>query len=538
MGASALKPVPGVHAENFVHQQSAQPGEALRINDLRKRFGATQALDGASFVVQAGEVHALLGENGAGKSTMVRILSGLIRPDSGTLAVFGEQIEMTGATSAHALGIRTAFQEISLIPDLTIADNLLLPDPPRRFGVMIDRRRSADRVDHLLNRLQLPDINPRRLIRDCALPIRQKIEIARAIGRDPKILLLDEPTSALSSQDVEWLASRIADLRDRGTSIVLITHRIQEVRRFCDRLTILRNGHNAGSFDIDAISNDEVIRLVIGRSLAAAFPPRPPMRPAREGPPALAVRGLCIRGQVEDVSFSVWPGEILGLAGLQGMGQNELIYSLFGLVPRDAGEVEVDGSPVILASPRDAIDARIGISLVPEDRKTEALALRLSGRENVSLPVIGRFSRLGWIDMPRERLAVDRILARVQVAPRALYKPCSAFSGGNQQKMAIGKWLLAESRILLLFDPTRGVDVGTKHEIYRLMREFVDAGGAVLFYSTEVLEMVNLCDRILVMYQGHLAGSLDGRVATEEEVMRVALGQSDAGTPVAASEIA
>jgi ribose transport system ATP-binding protein len=524
-------------ADDFVRRQSLETPCALAIDGLRKRFGATQAVDGASFAVQSAEVHALLGENGAGKSTMVRILSGLIRPDSGAIAVFGEQVEMAGPRTAHALGIRTAFQEISLVPDLTIADNLLLPDPPRHLGIMIDRRRSAEQVDRLLSRLELPDIDPRVYVRDCPLPIRQKIEITRAIGHDPKILLLDEPTSALSSQDVEWLARRIAILRASGTTIVLVTHRMQEVRRFCDRLTILRNGQNAGSFAINAITDEEVIRLVIGRSLAATFPPRPPVQPDLHGCPALAVRGMSIQDRVENVSFSVWPGQIVGLAGLQGMGQSELVYSLFGLLPRDSGEVEVDGAPVLLASPRDAIKAHIGISLVPEDRKTEALALRLSGRENVSLPVLSRFSRLGWIDMARERLAVDRILARVQVAPRALYKPCSAFSGGNQQKMAIAKWLLAESRILLLFDPTRGVDVGTKHEIYLLMREFVQAGGAILFYSTEVLEMVNLCDQILVMYQGRIAGSLDGRDATEEDVMRVALGQAGPSSTVAHSEV-
>ncbi len=518
-----------------MQQQMGRP-EALAVHELRKRFGATQALDGASFAVAAGEMHALLGENGAGKSTMVRVLSGLTRSDSGSVSVFDRRVAMTGAASAHALGIRTAFQEISLIPDLTVAENLLLPDPPVHLGVFLDRGLAARRIDAMLDRLELSDIDPRARVRDCPLPIRQKIEIARAIGRDPKILLLDEPTSALSSSDVEWLARRIADLRQSGTSIVLITHRIHEVRRFCDRLTILRNGRNAGSSDVDAISDEEVIRLVIGRTLAATFPPRAAAAQARVCPPALAVRGLRIQGQLEDVSFSLAQGEILGVAGLQGMGQNELFHTLFGVLPLDGGTIEVDGASVVLASPRDAIDARIGISLVPEDRKTEALALRLSGRENVSLAVIDRFARWGWVDNRRERLAVDRILARVQVHPGALYKPCSAFSGGNQQKMAIAKWLLAESRVLLLFDPTRGVDVGTKHEIYLLMREFADAGGAVLLYSTDVLEMVNLCDRILVMYQGRITATLEGQHATEEEIMRMAMGQGDTPAVIEAAE--
>lgn len=498
---------------------------ALSVEALRKRFGATQALDGASFTAEVGEIHALLGENGAGKSTIVKVLSGLVRPDSGSVTVFDQAFNAAGVTSAHALGIRTAFQEISLIPDLSIAANLLLPDAPRRFGFILDRSAALRRVEELLQQLALTDVNPRAMVRDCPLPLRQQIEIARAIGKNPKLLLLDEPTSALSSNGVEWLARRIDVLRKQGTTVILITHRMQEVRRFCDRMTILRNGASAGSFTVDAISDEEVIRRVIGRSLAATFPPRPQERLSRAGTPALSVRRLEVAGRISNFSFSLWPGEIVGVAGLQGMGQHALFYSLFGLLPKDGGEVEVDGLPVMLTSPRDAIRARIGISLLPEERKTEALALHLSGGANVSLPVIDRFSRFGWIDTRREQLAVDRVLARVQVQPRALYRPCAAFSGGNQQKMALAKWLLAESRILLLFDPTRGVDVGTKHEIYLLMREFANAGGAILLYSTDVLEIVNLCDKVLVMYQGRMAAELEGREVTEEGIMRVAMGQ-------------
>ena len=497
---------------------------ALTMEDVSKRFGATQALDGVSFQIGSGETHALLGENGAGKSTLVKILSGLTRPDSGTISVFGKPADLLGATAAHALGLRTAFQEISLVPDLTVADNLLLPAAPIHLGFVLDRRRAAEWVDATLTRLELRDLDPRTDVRDCALPIRQKLEIARAIAREPRILLLDEPTSALSARDVEWLGRRIAELRERGTTIVLITHRVPEVRRFCDRLTILRNGRHVGSFAVPDINDQELVRLVIGRSLAATFPRRETPLPPRRGAPSLSMRDLRIKGQLDNMSLDLWPGEIVGVAGLQGMGQNELFYALFGMTPTDGGTIEVRGEPVALASPRDAIDARIGISLVPEDRKTEALALKLSGRENVSLPVITRFARFGWLDLARERRAVDRILERVQVHPRALYRACSTFSGGNQQKIAIAKWLLAESRILLLFDPTRGVDVGTKHEIYLLMREFADAGGAILFYSTDVLEIVNLCDRVAVMYSGQKRAELSGEAIAEETIMRVALG--------------
>ena len=502
------------------------PSPALKVENVSKRFGATQALDGVGFTVGDGEVHALLGENGAGKSTLVKVLSGLVVPDAGSISVFGQPVEIAkqGARAAQALGIRTAFQEISLVPDLSVADNLLLPDAPRRFGFMVDRREANRRVEGILDRLELHDIDLRMDVSDCPLPIRQKLEIARAIAREPRVLLLDEPTSALSSRDVEWFARRIEALRDQGVTIVFITHRMQEVRRFCEGLTIIRNGRQVGNFPVADISDDEVIRLVIGRSLAATFPPRCDTPPERGGVAALSVKNLRVSGHLDDVSLSLWPGEILGVGGLQGMGQHTLFYALFGAQPIDGGVIEVRGVPARLSSPRDAIKAGVGISLVPEDRKAEGLALKLNGLENVSLPVISRYSRLGWIDLVRERRDADSLLDRMQVHPRALYRPCSSFSGGNQQKIAIAKWLITESRILLLFDPTRGVDVGTKHEIYLLMREFADAGGSILLYSTDVLEMVKLCDRVAVMYAGNVRATFANREITEEAIMEAALG--------------
>jgi ribose transport system ATP-binding protein len=298
-----------------------------------------------------------------------------------------------------------------------------------------------------------------------------------------------------------------------------------EVRRFCDVLTVLRNGKDIGTSRVDAISDDEVIKMIIGRSLAATFPPRKPPRPAT-GAPALAGRHLCTGGRLADASFALAPGEVLGIAGLQGMGQLELFLACFGMTRLQSGSIEVDGKPILLASPRDAVRANIGISLVPEDRKTEALFLKLDGLSNMSLPVIDRFTRFGFIDKAAEREAVGRVLDRVQVQPRALYTRISAFSGGNQQKMAIGKWLLAESRTLLMYDPTRGVDVGTKHELYMLIRDFADAGGAVLFYSTEIAELVNLCDRVLVMYGGRVVRELSNSAISEEGIMRAALGET------------
>ena len=340
----------------------AEAAHALVIDGLSKRFGPTLALDGASVTIGRGEVHALLGENGAGKSTLVRILSGLTRPDAGTISVFGERAGIAGPRCARALGIATAFQEISLVPDLTVQDNLLLDVAPTRLGFVLDRRGARRWTEAALARLELGSVNPRLEIRDCPLSLRQKLEIARAIAREPRILLLDEPTSAFSAQDVEWLERRIAELRARSATVLFITHRLPEVRRFCDCLSVLRNGRQVGTFAVGEISHDELVRLVIGRSFAATFPPAPPPQ-ERRAAPALEVRQLTVRGRVEDVTFSLWPGEILGVAGLQGMGQSELFHALFGVAPADSGAIAVDGRAVIIASPRDAIASRIGISL-------------------------------------------------------------------------------------------------------------------------------------------------------------------------------
>jgi ribose transport system ATP-binding protein len=300
-----------------------------------------------------------------------------------------------------------------------------------------------------------------------------------------------------------------------------------EVRMFCDGLSVLRNGRHVGTFQCEEISDDEVIRLVVGRELDKTFPPRTAAKRVSAQPPALSAHGIAAGDKLQDASFELRAGEILGVAALQGMGQLELFLTLFGMTNLARGHVEVDGRRVTLAAPTDAVRENIGISLLPEDRKTEGLFLRISGRANVSLPVIDRFCRFGWIDTERETSAVDQVLAQVNVHPRALYLPCSSFSGGNQQKIALAKWLLAESRVLLMYDPTRGVDVGTKREIYLFMRHFAERGGSILFYSTEVPELVGLCDRVLVVYRGRMVKELAGASITEESIIRAALGHAD-----------
>jgi len=499
---------------------------AIEADHVRKAFGATVAVDDVSFQVAAGSVHALLGENGAGKSTIVKLLSGLMSPDQGGFKVFGEAAALKSPRAAHALGIQTAFQEMTLVRDLTVLENVLLPYAPMNALGLIKRRESEAAVKRHFSSLGLESIDLRGEVGGLDLAVKQKIEIARALYRNPKILLLDEPTSSLSGSDVDWLGEVIAREKAKGVTIIFISHRLKEVRAFCDSLTVLRNGKHIATGKVADFADEEVIRMIVGRSIGQAFPERP-AKTHQQGAEVLRVSQLA-SGKLADASFALHAGEILGIAGLQGMGQLDLFVACFGSAEITKGQISVDGKPVVIASPTDAVRANIGISLVPEDRKTEALFLKLPGTENASIPVIDRFSNFGFIDLKKEREAVSAVFQRVEVQDRALWTRVGAFSGGNQQKIAIAKWLLAQSRVLLLYDPTRGIDVGTKHELYRLMRQYVEAGGAILLYSTEIPELVHLADRCLVLYQGRVAREVSANELNEDTIVRAALGGHEA----------
>ena len=503
--------------------EQAPGAPAVALHQVRRSFGATVAVDDVSFEIRSGTVHALLGENGAGKSTIVKLLSGLMSPDRGRIEIFGEELRLTNPRISHRHGIQTAFQEMTLVRDLTVLDNLLLPYAPANLTGLIKRRAARARVVEHFARLELEGVDLDAEIRDLDLAIQQKIEIARAVFRSPQILLLDEPTSTLTGRDVDWLGDIISNLQCAGVTVLFISHRLREVRAFCEYLTVLRNGAHIATARTDDVEDDEVIRMIIGRSLAHAFPPRPDPDRAL-GPEVLAASDVASGDRLKGVSFSLHEGEILGVAGLQGMGQLELFLTTFGMAEPVSGQFAVDGEPIAITSPVDAVQADIGISLVPEDRKTEALFLKLNGLHNASLPVIGRFTRFGLVDIAAETKAVSAVLDQIGVESRALWTRVGAFSGGNQQKIAIAKWLLAESRVLLLYDPTRGIDVGTKHELYELMRAFADAGGAILFYSTEIPELVSLADRVVVLYGGRVAEELEARELSESAIMRAALG--------------
>ena len=446
----------------------------------------------------------------------------MIEPDQGRFQIFGEPCRLRSPRTAHVHGIQTAFQEMTLVPDLTVLDNMLLPYAPYGLTGMVRRRTAEQSIQRHLEELGFSvDLNDE--VRELDLALQQKIEIARAIYRNPRILLLDEPTSTLAGRDVEWLGEVIARMKAKGVTVVFISHRMPEVSAFCDRLTILRNGRHIATGAVADFSEAQIIEMIIGRSIAQTFPARP-ATPQAESPEVFSARNVTVGEKLKNVSFTLRRGEILGIAGLQGMGQQDLFLASYGMKEMKAGEYRVDGRPVAIASPRDAIRRNIAIGLLPEDRKTEALFQKLSGKHNVSLPVIDRYSRLGLVETARETEAVRLVFDRVEVDHRALWTRVASFSGGNQQKIAVAKWLFAESRILLLFDPTRGIDVGTKHELYILMRAFADLGGSILFHSTESSELVHMCDRVIVLYAGRAVAEISAGDLSEQSIMRAALG--------------
>lgn len=497
-------------------------GLSLEIRDLRKHFGQTKALNGLSFAIGRGETHAVLGENGAGKSTLVKMLSGLLQPDSGDILLSGNKAVIANPRAAHELGIRTAFQEVSLVKDLTVAQNFLLMEEPTGWLGMIRRRAAEEQVRAILGELGLRQIDPRTRVDRLDLPTRQKLEIARAVSRAPGLLLLDEPTASLLASDVVWLGDLIARVKEKGTTIILISHRMQDVRDFCSRLTVLRNGAAVGTHDVDSLSDEDVIEMMIGRSIEAVFPDKPALGEAA-ATPALEARDFAAPG-VGPVSLSVPAGRIVGIAGLQGMGQRELFLGLFGALPKTGGEILVDGGARQLASPADAIAA--GISLIPEERKTEGLLLDFDGKQNATLATLDGFATAGLIDTGREQDTALGFFQKVNLASKATWAPVRHLSGGNQQKVIFAKWLMTGGRILMLYDPTRGVDVGTKAEIYRIMRDYTATGGAALFYSTDITELVNLCDEVVVLYRGRVARVLSGSEISETGIMQAAVGHA------------
>jgi ribose transport system ATP-binding protein len=494
-------------------------GPAIEGIGISRSFGGVRALNEASFDARFGEVHALVGENGAGKSTMIKILSGVLRPDNGTVRIQGKEAEFRNPHDARAVGVGTVFQELTLMPWMTVAENLFLRIEPLGPARLIQRRELASRADELFARLGVRGIDPYELPASLSLAQRQVIEIARALLRDPDILFLDEPTSALPEQEVEWLFGLVRDLRERGKCVIFTSHRWGEVANIADRITIFRNGERVATRE--QLTEGEAVTLMTGRTIDRMYPEVP----ALEAEPTVALDVHDLHGErVSGVSFKLHYGEILGIGGLAGQGQRDLFMTLFGARKLSGGEIRIEGKPVRIRRPSDAIKHRMGIALVPEDRKTEGLMLPMSVRDNLTLAVLGRVAFYGILNPASEHAHVRRAVRRLQIrTSRPSVQEVGTLSGGNQQKVLIGRWLLAQSDILLLYDITRGVDVGTKHDIYELMMELVSEGKSLLFYSSETEEMARLCHRVLVMREGRVAAELTGEGTDAEAIVAASL---------------
>lgn len=506
---------------------------AIAARKLSKAFGGVRALRSASFSARSGEVHALIGENGAGKSTLIKILGGRFPPDEGEILLGGAPVHLAGPADAAARGIGTVFQELTLLPWLTVAENLLFGREPRSAIGLIRRGALASEAEAMLAGLGIFHVDPRALAAEISLSERQIIEIARAVTKRPRILFLDEPTSSLVEREVSWLFQRIRELRESGSTIVFTSHRWNEITSIADRITIFRNGANVGVFT--KIDQDEAITLMTGRHVGALYPVLPAVPAEAEVVLGLSGAALPGYGVAKNeasaglaLSFSLHAGEILGVGGLAGQGHRELFLGLFGAPPLARGKITVDGKPLSVRRPSDAIHSGLGIALVPEDRKTEGLLLPLSVRDNLTLPILRGISRLGVIRAPTEGRMSREIIAALGVRTPSAAQPVGTLSGGNQQKVLLGRWLLAQSHILLLYDVTRGVDVATRHEIYELMTRLAREGRAILFYSSDTEELAHLCHRVLVLREGRIAAELSPPTLSAEAIVSASMRQRDA----------
>ena len=495
----------------------------LTLEGLSKRYGETAALEDVSLQFTSGRVHGLVGENGAGKSTLVKIMSGLESPHSGTLSFEGKVIALESPRHALELGISTVHQELTLAPKLTVAENLLMGWHAREDRRWIRSHRTLDQLaEVIMQEWELDGIRAYSLVHRLSLGSQQQLEIVRACARRPRLLILDEPTAALGAPAVEWLFRQLEKLRRAGTCIVYISHRLNEVRLSCSDITVLRNGRQVGTVEEpEEVPEGEIIRMIAGREIEdLERSPMPPPRP--DAKPVIEARSVSVGRTVLDVSFELREGEVLGVAALDGSGQRELFLALFGAMPFDGGEVDVDGSRVRFGSPKEAVDA--GLALVPEDRKSGGLLLDSSLTANIALASLGKFQRLGFFRGKSARRESLKLLASLGVAYSSVDVRAGTLSGGNQQKIVLAKWLAANSRVFLMYDPTRGIDPGTKRDIYAQLRNLVDQGRSMLFYSTELEEVLNLSHRILVLYRGRVVREFDELPVKEEEIVAAMMG--------------
>ncbi|HET9599248.1 MAG TPA: sugar ABC transporter ATP-binding protein [Anaeromyxobacteraceae bacterium] len=491
-------------------------GALLEMRGIWKRFGGVPVLQGVNLSLARGEVHALVGENGAGKSTLMKILMGIHRADAGEIRLDGAKVAFANPREALRGGIAMIHQELNPVLDMEVAENVFLGREPRRgrLGLfsIADRRRMRAECEKLLASLSIP-IRPDALMRRLSVAEMQLVEIAKALSLDPKVIVMDEPTSAITEREVEILFARIAALRERGVSVIYISHKLAELFRIADRMTVLRDGTFVGCEEARRLDRDQLIRMMVGRELTELFP----KQEVPVGEEVLSVSRLSWGGRIHDVSFTLRRGEILGIAGLVGAGRSETAEALFGLRRPVSGEVRIRGRPVRIRSPREAI--RLGVALVTEDRKLQGLNLKATVEENISLVALSRLFPGGYLARRREGEIADDAMRRLRIKAFSRRTVVASLSGGNQQKVVLAKWLLAEPEIIVFDEPTRGIDVGAKRDIYLLVGELVRAGKAVVLISSEIPELIGLADRILVMAGGRITGELQRAEFTQERIM-------------------
>ncbi|GAA4286948.1 sugar ABC transporter ATP-binding protein [Georgenia daeguensis] len=490
----------------------------IALEDVSKSFGAVRALRGAHLEMYAGEVHGLVGENGAGKSTLIKVLAGVHRPDAGRVLLDGEPVELSSTADAMAAGIAVIYQEPTLFPDLSVAENIYIGRQPLGRLGRIDRRQMHRDAAALFTRLAVP-IAPERPAQGLSIADQQIVEIAKAISRGARILVMDEPTAALSGVEVERLFTVVRALRDDGAAVLFISHRFDEIESLCRRVTILRDGAFVSSHLVEDITVDEMVRRMVGRELSAMFP----KKDVDPGEVVLEVEGISRPGVFSDVSLTVRAGEIVALAGLVGAGRTEVVQSIFGVDPREGGTVRVDGRVLPPRSPRAAMAA--GVALVPEDRRQQGLVMDMSVTRNATLNRTRQLARLGLLTGRAERAEAQRWTGLLRTKYGRLSDAVATLSGGNQQKVVLARWLGTEPRVLIVDEPTRGIDVGTKAEVHRFMSDLAARGVAVLMVSSELPEVLGMADRVLVMREGRLTADLPRAEATEESVIRAATRQ-------------
>jgi rhamnose transport system ATP-binding protein len=493
----------------------------LSVSGVAKSFAGVHALRGVSFDLQPGEVHALVGENGAGKSTLIKVITGAHRPDSGSIEVQGRRIDHNSPLVSRSLGIAAIYQQPALFPDLTVAENMAMGFESGGLWRLIDWRSRRTRARELLDRIGAR-IDPDAPVSALTMPEQQMVEIAKSLGGQAKVLIMDEPTASLPEHEVANLFRVVRDLKGQGVGIIYISHRLDELYALADRVTVLRDGQTVATRPMKEVERPELIRLMVGREISAIFP----KRDVAQGDVVLETRNLgCRASGVRGVSLSIRAGEILGLAGLVGAGRTELARVLFGLTPATEGEVLLRGRAAVIRTPSDAVD--LGIAYVPEDRRRHGVILELPIAENATLAILRRITKGGFLDFDREREIAGTYVEKLGVKTPSIDTPAGHLSGGNQQKVALSRWLATDPKVIILDEPTQGIDVGAKSEIHKLMVDLAERGLAILMISSELPEVLGMSDRIAVLRGGAVAGILSRGEATQEKVMALALGHAE-----------